>query len=175
VATTWDVFQDGENSFDLSHLNDRAIIVRVGENDVGILVRFSDHCFTEEAVENDVRPKFPESTRIDGRFCSKRHAASLNIWDCLDRATKGTVWLGEDDRCLIVRIDLGDYIIPFTLEKFKGVKDVSLLMRVRSAFLKMPDRHIATFGSVRFTNLVDLTIKGKSPNRQYGPKRKRPW
>jgi hypothetical protein len=181
VLEKWGEFKHGDESYDLSHLDDRVVVVRVGDADVGILVRFSDHCFTEEALANDARPAFPESTRDDGRFCSKRYAASLNIWDNLDYAIKGRVWLGQNDRYLVASIDLGEdqnpryYVIPFTLERFKGVKDVSLLLRVRSAFLRTPERHIATFGEVRFTNLVTLTLSGKSPKRIDGQNRKKPW
>jgi hypothetical protein len=181
VLEKWGVFKHGDESFDLRHLDDRVVIVRVTEADVGILVRFSDHCFTEDAIEGDVRPIFQGSTRDDGRFCSKRYAASLNIRDCLDRAMKGRVWFGEDDRYLVVSIDLGRdkdlryYVIPFTLERFKGMKGVRLLMRVRSAFLRTPNRHVATFGEVRFANLVTLTLNGKSPKRIYAQNRKTPW
>ena len=181
MATTWGVFQDGDASFDLSHLNDRTVVLRVGNTDYGILVRFSDHCFTEDAVENDTRPVFPGSSRSDGRFCSVRYDASLDIWRHLDHAINGRVWFGESDRYLVVSIDLGEeenprhYIIPFTLERFKGVKGVHLLMRVRSAFLRTPDRHIATFGAVRFVNLVTLTLGGKAPKRVQGDNRKKPW
>jgi hypothetical protein len=177
VLERWGVFKHGDESFDLSHLDD--CVVRVG--DVGILVRFSDHCFTEDALEGDARPVFQASTRDDGRFCSKRYAASLKIWDCLNHAMNGRVWFGENDRYLVVSIDLGEdqdpryYVIPFTLERFKGVQGVQLLMRVRSAFLRTPNRHIATFGEVRFVNLVTLTLSGKSPKRIYGQNRKTPW
>jgi hypothetical protein len=181
VSQKWGVFKHGDESFDLSHLDDRVVVVRVANVAIGIVVRFSDHCFTEDAIEGDVRPVFQGSTRDDGRFCSKRHAASLKIWDCLTYAMNGRVWFGQSDRYLVVSIDLGEdenpryYVIPFTLERFKGVKDVSLLMRVRSAFLRTPDRHIATFGEVRFANLVTLTLNGKSPKRIDAQNRKKPW
>lgn len=94
---------------------------------------------------------------------------------------KRRVWFGEDDRYLVVSIDLGKdrdsryYVIPFTLERFKGVTGVRLVMRIRSAFLRTPNRHVATFGEVRFANLVTLTLNGKSPKRIYAQKRKTPW
>jgi hypothetical protein len=181
VLAKWGEFKHGDQSFDLSHLDDQVVSIRVGDADIGILVRFSDHCFTENALENDTRPVFESSTRDDGRFCSKRYAASLKIWDCLNHAMGGRVWCGEFDRYLVVSIDLGKdqdpryYVIPFTLERFKGVEGVQLQMRVRSAFLRTPNRHIATFGEVRFPNLVMLTLKGKSPQRIFGQKRKMPW
>lgn len=37
----WDVFKSGNDKFNLSHLDDRIIVVRVGEIDVSILVTFA--------------------------------------------------------------------------------------------------------------------------------------
>jgi hypothetical protein len=177
----WGIFECDAGSYDLGHLGERVTTVRVGETDHQILVRFSDHCFTEDAAENDQRPAFPGSSRKDGRFCLERYTASLRIWDCIERALKGRVWLGEGDRYLLVSLDVGEgndrrhYIIALTLEKLKGHANVKLLMRVRTAFLRTPDKHIATFGEVRFANLVSLVLKGKTPTRIFDAKRKKPW
>jgi hypothetical protein len=177
----WGIFECDAGSYDLGHLSERVAIVRVGETDHRILIRFSDHCFTEDAGENDQRPVFPGSSRKDGRFCLERYTASLTIWHCIERALKGRVWLGEGDRYLLISIDVGNgddvqhYIVALTLEKLKGHASANLLMRVRTAFLRTPDKHIATFGEVRFVNLVSLVLKGKAPNRIFGTKRKKPW
>jgi hypothetical protein len=181
VSTAWGIFESDGQSFDLGHLDEKVIVVGIGDVDHRILVRFSDHCFTENAVENDQRPVFAESTRSDGRFCLERYNASLSIWEHLERALRSRLWLGEHDRYLMVSVNVGEgenlrhYIIALTLERLKGRADARLLMRVRTAFLRTPDKHIATFGEVRFTNLVTLTLRGKSPPRIYSEKRKKPW
>ncbi|WP_439926177.1 hypothetical protein [Nitrobacter sp. JJSN] len=178
---TWGVFEIGGVSYDLVHLDDRRTTVQTKDAEIGILVTFEDHCFTVDAGEGDTRPKFPGSTRKDGRFCTERHGASLDIWARLDHAMKGKVWLGHQDRCLVISADTGDddipnhYIIPFTLERHKGVEGIHLLMRVRSGFVRTPDRYVATFGEVRFSNLVDLALKGKLPKRVTSQNRKKPW
>lgn len=177
----WGVFVTGAESYDLAHLDERIVVVPVGGAEQSILVRFSDHCFTEDAAPNDERPVFPASSRADGRFCLERYAASLKIWECIDKAVLGRVWLGEGDRYLVVKMDVGEgenlrhYIIALTLEKFKGHAQAKLLMRIRTAFLRTPDKQIATFGEVRFSNLVSLTLKGQSPKRIFDANRKKPW
>jgi hypothetical protein len=180
LTVSWGIFEIGEESFDLSHLDETVISVEIGGEQHAILVEFSDHCFTEEAVPDDKRPKFAPCSRTDGRFCEKRYQASLNIWEHLDQATRGSVWLGENDRCLIVKLTSGEgqavhYVIPFTLERWKGDKRAKLKMRVRSAFIRDSGDRVATFGQVKFATLVELTIKGKSPRRNSDRNRKRPW
>lgn len=181
MSANWGIFQHETNSYDLRHLDERLVVVPVAGVDHGILVQFSDHCFTVEAIPDDERPIFPRSTRKDGRFCEIRHAASFGIWDHLNKALHGKVWLGEDNRYLVAAITVGEgdqashYLIPFTLERHSGRSDARLLMRVRSAFPRTPDRHVATYGEVRFANLISLTMKGKFPKRIYDQKRKKPW
>lgn len=181
MSANWGIFQDGTKSYDLTRLDERLIVVRAANIDHGILVRFSDHCFTVDAVEGDQRPVFPSSSRADGRFCEFRHAASLNIWDHLNKAVLGKVWLGEDDRYLVASVTVGEgdevshYVIPFTLERYRGHSSARFLMRIRSAFPRTSDRHVATYGEVRFTNLITLTLNGKFPKRIYDQKRKKPW
>ena len=139
MTVAWGIFEIEEESFDLGHLDETVISVEIGGEQHAILVEFSDHCFTEDALPDDTRPKFPSSTRKDGRFCVKRYQASLNIWEHLDRAAGGSVWLGESDRCLVVKLTTEEgedplhYVIPFTLERWKGDKRAKLKMRVRSA------------------------------------------
>lgn len=173
----WGAFLTGDQTFDLSHLDDRIAIVTVGGVDVPILVTFSDHCFTEEPKPNDERPVFPGCSRPDGRFCTKRYAASLEMWGHIERAMRGRVWMGERDRYLVLTVDLGNahYIIALSLEKLKGRADAKLLMRVRTGFHRTDDKHVATYGEVRFVNLVGLILKGKLPPRIYDQKRRTPW
>lgn len=179
MPVTWGIFDTEEESFDLSHLDETVISVQLGDQEHAILVEFSDHCFTEEAVPDDPRPKFAPCSRTDGRFCVKRYQASLKIWEHIDWAVGGSVWLGENDRCLIVELPSGEnpvhYIIPFTLERWKGDKRAKLKMRVRSAFIRDSGDRVATFGQVKFATLVDLTLKGKAPRRNSDRNRKRPW
>lgn len=168
-------------TYDLGHLDEKIVTVESGGESHSILVRFSDHCFTVEAVDNDSRPKFDRSTRQDGRFCTERYAASLKIWEYLEKAWHGRLWMGEHDRYLLIAVTVGEgsdlchYIIALTLEKITGRSDAKLLMRVRTAFVRTPDKHVATFGEVRFANLIALTLKGKSPPRIFDQKRKKPW
>jgi len=104
LTATRGIFEIEEESFDLCHLDERVISVEIGGEQHTILVEFSDHCFTEDALPGDERPKFSPSTRKDGRFCVKRYQSSLNIWEHIDRAARGLVWLGESDRCLVVKL-----------------------------------------------------------------------
>jgi hypothetical protein len=181
LTVTWGIFEIEEEAFDLSHLDETVISVEIGGEQHTILVEFSDHCFTEDALPGDERPKFAPSTRKDGRFCVKRYQASLNIWEHIERALRGSVWLGESDRCLVVKLTAGEgqdplhYVIPFTLERWKGDKRGKLRMRVRSAFMRDSSRRVATFGQVKFATLVELTLKGGSPRRNYDRNRKKPW
>ncbi|MBR1175387.1 hypothetical protein JQ617_15600 [Bradyrhizobium sp. KB893862 SZCCT0404] len=179
MTLAWGIFEADGATFDLSHLDQAITSIEIGGEEHAILVEFSDHCFTEEAVADDPRPKFTPSTRTDGRFCEKRYQASLDIWEHIERAMKGPVWLGEDDRCLIVKVGEGEnpmhYVIPFTLQRWKGDERAKLKMRVRSAFIRDSGDRVATFGQVRFATLVQLTLKGKSPTRNYDRIRKRPW
>lgn len=181
LPVTWGIFEANEQTFDLGHLDEKIISVEIGGEEHAILVEFSDHCFTEEAVADDTRPKFRPCSRADGRFCVKRFHASLDIWEHIERALRGSVWLGESDRCLIVKLmpDEGEgplyYVIPFTLERWKGDKRAKLKMRVRSAFVRAVDRHVATYGQVRFATLVQLALKGRSPGKIYDRNRKKPW
>lgn len=181
MTVAWGIFEIEEESFDLGHLDETVISVEIGGEQHAILVEFSDHCFTEDALPDDERPKFPSSTRKDGRFCVERYQESLNIWEHIDRAVGGSVWLGESDRCLVVKLtteqgqDPLHYVIPFTLERWKGDKRAKLKMRVRSAFVRDSNRHVATFGQVKFATLVELALKGGSPRRNYDRNRKKPW
>lgn len=181
LTIAWGIFEAGGESFDLSHLNEKVITVEIDGEQHAILVEFSDHCFTEEALPDDARPKFTPCSRNDGRFCAKRYQASLSVWEHIVQATRGTVWLGQDDRCLIVKLGTGEgensfyYVIPFTLERWKGDKRAKLKMRVRSAFVWDRGGQVATFGQVKFATLVKLTLKGKAPTRNYGGNRKKPW
>lgn len=180
-VASWGIFQHGARSYDLSHLDERLIVVRAADFDHGILVRFSDHCFTVDAINGDQRPVFPNSSRNDGRFCEVRYQYSLGIWDLLAHAVKGKVWFGEDDRCLVVSLMTGEgdqsqhYIIPFTLERHKGHAKARLLMRVRSAFVRTPDKRIATYGEIKFATLIVTTLNGKSHKRIYDKGRKKPF
>lgn len=177
----WPAFQSGGQTFDLSHLDETVISVEIDGEEHFILVEFSDHCFTEDPLPNDARPKFTPCSRTDGRFCARRYKASLNIWEYINQARSSWVWLGEDDRCLIVKFATGEgqdqlhYVIPFTLERWKGDKRAKLKMRVRSAFIKDSGEYVATFGRVKFATLVELTIKRKSPGRNYDRNRIKPW
>jgi len=181
LAVSWGIFKIGEESYDLRHLDETVISVEFNGEQHDILVEFSDHCFTEDATEDDKRPKFAPCSRKDGRFCEKRYQASLDIWAHIEHAVSGVVWLGESDRCLVVKLAAGQgddplhYVIPFTLERWKGDKRAKLKMRVRSAFVRDSSRRVATFGQVKFATLVDLTLKGQSPRRNYDRNRKRPW
>lgn len=178
MPAKWGVFQNGGDKFDLSHLDDRIATVRMGEVDVPIFVTFSDHCFTADPEADDKRPAFPGCSRKDGRFCTKRYAASLEMWKHIERAMGGRVWMGQGDRYLVITVDLGEgrhYIVSFSLEKLKGRADAKLLMRVRTGFHRTDDKHVATYGEVRFVNLVGLILKGKLPPRIYAQNRRTPW
>lgn len=104
MPVTWGIFETDEEAFDLRHLDEMITFVEIGGEQHAILVEFSDHCFTEEAVPNDTRPQFTPSSRTNGRFCAKRYQASLDISEHIERAMRGSVWLGESDRCLIVKL-----------------------------------------------------------------------
>ncbi len=158
------------------------ISITIGGEEHRILVEFTDHCFTEEALPNDDRPKFAPCSRKDGRFCEERWKASLDIWEHIHLAVRGWVWLGEHDRCLVVKLEATDdtpslhYVIPFTLERSKGDRRAKLKMLVRSAFLwDDPSERPATFGVVKFNTLVVLALKGAKPRRNYDRNRKTPW
>ena len=148
---------------------------------VGILVRFSDHCFTVEAQIDDVRPKYPSASRRDGRFCQQRYAASKNILGLVCSAADGRVWIGQQDRFLIIQLKneggqkITEYVIAFTLERHKGVAGVKLLMRIRTAFKSDEGRKADTFGDVSFQTLITCAIQRKSIKKNYSAKRKRPW
>jgi hypothetical protein len=179
----WGVFKCGEESYDLSHLNEKVISVEIDGILHAIVVQFSDHCFTEDAAPGDVRPKVEPCSRKDGRFCEKRYQVSLNLLDYIKRATLGSVWLGEGDRCIVVKLNAASQlanplhlIVPFTLEHVaKGDERAKLRMIVRSAFLRNPSRRIATFGPVKFATLIDFTLKGKTVRRNTDTRRRQPW
>jgi hypothetical protein len=178
----WGTFNIGDQSFDLGHLDETLISVEIEGERHNILVEFSDHCFTADAEPEDRRPKFTPCSRKDGRFCEERYQASLNLVNYIERACLGSVWLGEADRFIIVKLKAMTvdkkplhYVVPFTLEKWKGDTRAKLKMRVRSAYLRAPANLVATFGIVKFAILVDLTIKGKKPQRNYQTRRKTPW
>jgi hypothetical protein len=175
-------FQANGESFDLQHLNETIISVAIDGKPHAILVEFSDHCFTEDATPGDQRPKFKPCSRRDGRFCEKRYRASLGLLDYIKRATLGSVWLGERDRCIIVKLkaasegaDVFHLVIPFTLERWLGDERAKLKMIVRTAFLRLPNKRPATFGPVKFAILVDSTLKGKAVRRNTDDRRKQPW
>ncbi|QUS38483.1 hypothetical protein RPMA_06290 [Tardiphaga alba] len=173
----WENFTAGGQTYDLRHLDEKIIHVEAGGTKHSILVQFTDHCFTEDAKPGDTRPVFSPGTRKDGRFSEQRYHASKQIWTCLERAVNGKVWLGEGDRNLVVKLNVGPnshYIIVFTLEKLKGDERARFRMRVRTAFIRSADKTAATYGEVRFKNLIVLTQQGKRPPRIYDSKRKTP-
>lgn len=91
---------------------------------------------------------------------------------------RGKVWMGQGDRYLVITVDLGEgrhHVISLSLEKLKGRADAKLWMRVRTGFHRTDDKHVATYGEVRFVNLVGLVLKGKLPPRIYAQNRRTPW
>lgn len=174
----WPPFLHGGQTFDLSHLNefvfekgDSAEICRQ------IIVTFTDHCFTRPPRgAGDIAPAYPNCSRNDGRFCTERYDLSLKIKNII--ATARDVWNGTDEHFVIARaVDHRgvqvDYVVIFSIEKVKGLEEIDLHVRVRSAHQRDLSP-IATFGSVRFVHLVKLTMEGKKPRKITDHHRKRP-
>ena len=174
----WPPFLYDGKTYDLSHLNpwklevaDSAKVTR------SILVTCADHCFTKKP-DGDSAPVYPGCSRDDGRFCVERYELSLNLRQMIEHAVGGEIWLGNEERYVVIKgIDFRgrkvDYAIVFSLEKISGT-EFDLRMHVRSAHKRYEDEPIDTYGSARFAHLVKLAIERKKPKRNFDRNRKRP-
>jgi hypothetical protein len=187
IQKPWPLFVHGEKTFDLSHLNERVdYAVDSSKKKRTVLITFTDHCFTRSPNgEGDTAPPYPGCSRADGRFCLERYELSTRLNDHLHFSTLREVWnTDSDEHYAIVRgVDHRgariEYAIIFSLGRLKGVQTrggakINLHMRIRTAHRRDENRAIETFGSVRFSHLVKLTMENKRPPKTYDRHRKRP-
>lgn len=180
LSPSWPPFIVGEDSYDLSHLNEEVLeVLDSSKVRRGVLVTYSDHCFTRDPLdEEDLAPSFPNCSRSDGRFCAERYALSFDLPKIIrETAEGGVVWNTDGDHYAVVRLNIGgesrEYAVLFSLDRLKGFKNIHLHLRVRSAHPRNDDP-IATFGSVRFAHLVRLRVANQRPPKLFDKKRKRP-
>lgn len=176
----WPSFMVDGQRFDLAHLNDFVLEAEDSSRAVRrMLVTFSDHCFTREPNDGlDAAPIFPGCSRgPDGRFSTERYALSLRLPDLIRATTQGVVWnMAGDHYAIVTKMVDGarhDYAIVFSLDPIKGLSDIRLHMRVRTAH-ERPDHQIDTFGSVRFAHLLKLRFERRRPTKVYDRHRRRP-
>lgn len=179
VAPPWERFVVGETTYDLSHLNEYTFLAEdSGGDDRTIIVSYEDHCFTRKPNgPDDATPLFPGCSREDGRFCAERFELSKEIRRHIEAALKGKVWNSTSDHYAIVVIGEGDqkreYGIVFSLDRVKGIANVDLHMRIRTAHPRTEDP-LETFGHVRFAHLIKLRMQNKRPPKNYDKHRKKP-
>jgi hypothetical protein len=180
-AARWAPFTIGGVSYTFEHLADFEFTCQDSDGvDRTVLVSFSDHVFTRDALSSDqAGDAFPGcSRRPHGYVCSVRYRMSFRLPELIVRFARQKVWcLSGQDRYAQVSVqdDQGIehlYAIIFTLDRLKGGTQ-ALRMLIRSAHIcdrKTPD----TFGEVRFTNLVKLRIENRHPRKISDRGRRRP-
>lgn len=177
---SWPDFEYNGTTYSLTHLDEYQFEVTDSTGVVrGVVVTFSDHCFTRERLPtDDAALLYPHSSRAGGCFCPERHGHSLNLRQHIAQAATREVWLlsGDDRYAIVPTVDhQGNrtlYGIVFSLDPVKGLP-VHLHLRVRSAHPR-DDRDIDTHGSVKFTHLVTLRIQNRHPKKRFERDRKRP-
>jgi hypothetical protein len=181
----WTPFVHGGTTYDLSHLDEFEFSVTDSNaQERRIAVTFSDHCFTRDYEPNDDPALFyPGGSRTPGVFSFDRYRHSLDIGLHIARAVRGKVWNAsryhgyQENFAAVPTVNHEGkrvlYAILFSLER--GGKDllIALHMRVRTAY-PCDERAVPTFGEVRFSNLVALSMQGKSPARITDPHRRKP-
>jgi hypothetical protein len=176
--SNWTPFAYRGLTYDLTHLDEyEFFVVDTEQLTRNIAVTFSDHCFTRDPEPgDDPLLIYPNCSRTPGYFCFDRYHLSLSIRKHIAYAANGKVWNAEGENYVVIQV-VGlngrsvEYGVFFSLDRAKGLP-VELHMRVRTAF--PADMKIATFGTVRFRNLVALRMEGKRPRKVTGPHRKRP-
>jgi hypothetical protein len=167
----------GGKEYQLAHLNqcDKPYPhpLAPGKNLV-IRTIFGLHCFTEKKLPTHEPDLNYTLHHTDPRcFSILRHELSLNLPSVINGIIGGG---GKVQRTTsdshYVRITVQtigerqyDYAVFFSLDRAQGVRDVDLMMRIRSAHER--DEDVRTFGDVRFKNLVELTLKGKKPKKVF--------
>lgn len=181
----WKPFVYQGATYELAHLNEYQFsVIDTDAMERCIVVSFSDHCFTRDHEANDEPALiYPESSRNPGVFSLDRYRHSLNIVGHIANAAKGKVWNAsryhgyQDNFAAIPTVDNEGrsvlYAIIFSLERSSKDVPVDLHMRIRSAY-PCDQKPIPTFGEVRFSKLVALCMKGKTPVRITEPTRKKP-
>lgn len=174
----WQPFAYQGVTYDLTHLDEYEFsILDTDKVTRHIAVTFSDHCFTRDPEHgDDPLLIYPKCSRTPGHFCVVRYGLSLSIRKHIAVAVNGQVWNGVGENFVIISAADQNgrsvtYGVFFSLDRAKGLP-VDLHMRVRTAF--PADTKIATFGAVRFRNLVALRMKGKRPGKVTGQHRKVP-
>ena len=181
--SAWTPFVYSGTTYDLAHLDEyQFAVIDSDAQERRIAVTFSDHCFTRNPTPGDDPALFyPGCSRNPGVFSLDRYQHSLGIAGHIAYASDGKVWNASryHDNFAIVPTVNNDgqrvlYAIIFSLERnnTKGVP-VDLHMRVRSAYI-CDGRPILTFGEVRFSKLIALSMKGKSPGRMIEHQRRTP-
>jgi len=167
-------------TFDLTHLDEYEFNVEsTGSIDrqVAIAVTFADHCFTRTPEPgDDPALVYPDSDRRPGHFSFDRYHHTFGLVEHIAQAAQGQVWNVQGTSFAVVHgVDHSgnrvSYGIVFSLDRVKGLP-VDLHMRVKTAY--PAPKPPLTFGSVRFRNLVQLRMQGKSPKRITTPDRKVP-
>jgi hypothetical protein len=173
----WSPFAYRGVTYDLSHLDEYEFsVIDTDKVSRRIVVSFTDHCFTRDAEPgDDPLLIYPNCSRPRGRFCLTRYGLSLGIRKHIAYAVGGKVWNAVGENYIIISVvdqsgKSVEYGVFFSLDPEKGLQ--VLHMRVRTAFPS--ETKIATFGTVRFRNLVALRAKGKKPGKVTGPHRKAP-
>lgn len=177
----WAPFTTGSVDYTFDHLADFEFTCEDSDGvERAVLVSFTDHVFTRDAVAADqVGDAFPGCSRTPrGYLCPVRHRMSLRLPELIERVTRQRVWcLSGHDRYAQISVEDDQgikqlYAVIFTLDRLKGRTQV-LQMLIRSAHIcdrKTPD----TFGEVRFTSLVKLRIENRHPKKISDRNRKRP-
>ncbi len=176
---SWAAFTYEGQTYELTHLDEYAVEIKDSAGEVRrIAITFSDHCFTKEPVEtDDPGLRYPESTRPRGNFCIERYHLSLGLPQHLAHAMRDKVWNIRDGTFAAVPVinHRGEkvlYGIVFSLDPVKGFP-LHLHLRVETAY-PCDESELTTYGHIRFTHLVTLRMRRKSPNRNFDRHRPKP-
>lgn len=185
----WPNFSHKGTTYRLNHLNE--YILKVTDSDGierQILVYFSDHCFTRDALGDPSQDQpalvYGPSTRKPGYFCIDRWTLSQDIKIHIQKAITGQVWMSHDPKyCIVPTVVLDGqpvlYGLLCKLSKEKGYH-FKLSLEVITAYpwtrvdgagqiVKVP-----TYGKVDFARLVSLRLNNRTPTRITDSHRKTP-
>jgi hypothetical protein len=183
IQENWRPFQHDGVIYTFDHLAESQIkVIDSSKVERGIVVTFSDHCFTRDPQPNDdLSLRYPFGSRREGYFCPDRYQYSLGLAQHIDQATRGKIWNIRDKDttnsfAIVPTIDHRGarvlYGIVFNLDPVSGLP-VDLHMRVKTAY-PCDKKEIGTFGFLDFSHLVKLRMQHKYPKLIYDRRRKKP-
>lgn len=168
----WTPFVHQGVVYSLSHLNEFQLeVLDKDRTPRCIVATFSDHCFTRAPESHDPSREYPGCSRQPGHFCDERYGCSLQLPDHIKSMTEGHVFNARenDSYAIVPIIDFEerqvDYRIVFSLTRSAGLHGIDLHLRVKTAYPALTSTPFVTHGRIRFSNLVSLRMRGKSPRR----------